>query len=557
MRLAINQAFSYLLTMQSGIPLSGKAPNLFGLQLALVSALLVSEMFFISYRYDAWTLLQTTDSPWLTWLAYGGYFLKSAIAFVAALLVTIGTRLKAHYDDLVTVTAPRSPWALLLAQLAAYAVLVWLTHLIFADPAEGAPPGAIIVGAWVLATTATVCIWLSLVAPFSYWRRLVRQERTPIAASVLVASVALVIGASSQQLWGPLSQMTFASVEWVLWLIDDEVYVDRERMILGLPYFQSRIAEPCSGYEGIGLVTVFTTLYLAIYRDHFKFPNALLLFPIGIIAIWCANVLRIVALIVIGNGFSPAVAVGGFHSFAGWIAFITVAVAMLVYADRHHFFATKTAPRSGARLGMPGVLLVPFTFLLATTLLTLAFSGDFVWLYPARVIVTGIVLAMLWRRLELGSWRPGLIPVAAGFAVFVLWIAMVPVDEAGSAAFTAALTEAGPLAAAGWMIFRVIGSVITVPIAEELAFRGYLMIRLSGSKVGETDRLRFSWIALIVSSVLFGLMHADWLAGIMAGLAYGLVRYHRGSLTDAIVAHAMTNLLLTFYVITTGHWSVW
>ncbi len=83
------------------------------------------------------------------------------------------------------------------------------------------------------------------------------------------------------------------------------------------------------------------------------------------------------------------------------------------------------------------------------------------------------------------------------------------------------------------------------------------MIRLSGSKVGETDRLRFSWIALVVSSVLFGLMHADWVAGILAGLAYGLVRYHRGSLTDAIVAHAMTNLFLTVYVIATGHWSVW
>ena len=141
--------------------------------------------------------------------------------------------------------------------------------------------------------------------------------------------------------------------------------------------------------------------------------------------------------------------------------------------------------------------------------------------------------------------------------MFVLWIALVPADPPGSTVFGAALTKAGPLAAAGWMVFRVIGSVITVPIAEELAFRGYLMIRLSGSGVGEADRLRFSWIAWVASSVLFGLMHADWVAGILAGLAYGLVRYHRGSLTDAVIAHAVTNLLLTVYVITTGNWSVW
>lgn len=554
----IGPSISYLLIMQSGIPFSGKAERLYALQLGLIAALLAGEMFVLSYRYDAWTLLETTESPWLRWLAYGGYFLKSAIAFVAALFVTTGARLRTHYEGLKAGAAGRSPWPILTAQIAAYSALFWLTHLIFDAPGSKPPPSGLIVMLWVLATFTTAGAWLALVAPISYWQRVVRQERTPLVASVLVALVALVIGASSQQLWGPLSQVTFDSVEWVLWRISDEVYVDRERMILGLPYFQSRIAEPCSGYEGIGLVTVFTTLYLAIYRDHFKFPNALLLFPIGITAIWCANVLRIVALIVMGNDFSATIAIKGFHSFAGWIAFIAVALSILIYADRHHFFARNPATTRTTRpLGMPGVLLVPFTFLLATSLLTLAFSGDFVWLYPARVIVTGLVLGMLWRRMELGSWRPGLIPVGAGFAVFVLWIALVPVDETASATFATALGEAGPLAAAGWMIFRIIGSVITVPIAEELAFRGYLMIRLSASRVEESGRLPFSWTALLISSVLFGLMHADWVAGILAGLAYGLVRYHRGSLTDAIIAHAVTNLLLTIYVMTTGNWSVW
>jgi CAAX prenyl protease-like protein len=105
-------------------------------------------------------------------------------------------------------------------------------------------------------------------------------------------------------------------------------------------------------------------------------------------------------------------------------------------------------------------------------------------------------------------------------------------------------------------VFRTLGAVITVPLAEELAFRGYLF-ELLGHDHGATNVANFPWLALIVSTVLFGLLHSAWLAGMLAGVAYGLVRHHRGNVADAFVAHATTNGLLSVYVLTTGNWSMW
>ena len=44
--------------------------------------------------------------------------------------------------------------------------------------------------------------------------------------------------------------------------------------------------------------------------------------------------------------------------------------------------------------------------------------------------------------------------------------------------------------------------------------------------------------------MLFGALHGSFLAGTLAGVAYGLVLLRRGRLIDAVVAHAVTNGLL-------------
>jgi CAAX prenyl protease-like protein len=97
-----------------------------------------------------------------------------------------------------------------------------------------------------------------------------------------------------------------------------------------------------------------------------------------------------------------------------------------------------------------------------------------------------------------------------------------------------------------------------VPIAEELAYRGYVMrVRLSGDF--DTVELRkVRWPGLAISAVLFGLTHGSmWLPGIIAGGAYGLVAMRTNRLGEAVAAHATTNALLVVAVLEFGEWQYW
>ena len=48
-----------------------------------------------------------------------------------------------------------------------------------------------------------------------------------------------------------------------------------------------------------------------------------------------------------------------------------------------------------------------------------------------------------------------------------------------------------------------------------------------------------------------------WLAGTVAGMVYALAVYRRGSLGDAVVAHAVTNALIAATVLCFGAWGLW
>ncbi len=86
-----------------------------------------------------------------------------------------------------------------------------------------------------------------------------------------------------------------------------------------------------------------------------------------------------------------------------------------------------------------------------------------------------------------------------------------------------------------------------MPLAEELAFRGFLTRRLIAADFQAVPEGRFTGMSFVVSSLLFGLLHQQrWLAGTVAGMAYALAYYRRGRLIDAVAAHATTNLLITF-----------
>jgi CAAX prenyl protease-like protein len=109
-----------------------------------------------------------------------------------------------------------------------------------------------------------------------------------------------------------------------------------------------------------------------------------------------------------------------------------------------------------------------------------------------------------------------------------------------------------------WIAFRFAASVLTVPIAEELAFRGFLSRRLMDRNFDIVPFTSLTALSIFLSSVAFGLMHGQyWLAGIVSGLAYALLLKSRGRIGDAVAAHATTNLLIAVWVLSRGDWAKW
>ena len=79
------------------------------------------------------------------------------------------------------------------------------------------------------------------------------------------------------------------------------------------------------------------------------------------------------------------------------------------------------------------------------------------------------------------------------------------------------LRAAGTSNPAGFFC-EVLAATVTVPIAEELAFRGFLLRRFISPDFEAISFQTFSWFALLASSVIFGLLHGQrWIAGTLAG----------------------------------------
>jgi len=528
------------------------------LRLAGFVGVLLAEILAVSLSFDALSIADTELASGL--VAFGGYLLKACLVFAGLIILITAPRLPNHLTLLTSPNFHLRETLLCVTQLACFACLFVVSDRLF-FPGGANDQLALL---WVALVAATGATWLAAVARFSVWSKILSQEWRALLLAGGAAGLTLILAFSAQSAWAQLSEWTFAVSGVLLNSIYGNVLSDPETLLLGTTDFMVRIDEACSGYEGVGLISIFTALYLWIYRTEFSFPRALLLFPLGIAVIWLFNAIRIVLLIVIGHEISPAIAVGGFHSQAGWIMFIVVALAILVAADRSDWFASEAGPEQGQKARVvpldphsAGVWLLPLVVLLTMTLITSAFSGTVDWLYPLRVIGVGAAIMWVWSALALERPRFGLVPIAAGLGVFALWLLMVEPDPDRDAEMAQALAAVPSAWMIAWVMIRCLGAALMVPIAEELAFRGYLINRLRLWSESVNLKIDPRLLPLAVSTILFGLLHSAWIAGMLAGLVYGLVRYHKDSVTDAIIAHAITNALLSGYIIAFGVWSLW
>lgn len=540
------------------------------LQLGIV-LLLVLQLMYGSQRFDAYSLVMGGAAEgWRGLFGYLGQVAKLAVLFVVLLGVLLQRELRMLWSGIQLEADIKRAGLFLLPQLLSYWLLLQssITIFDFADKADQTDTGIFLL--WSLALMSSLLCWAAMFAPMRYWlRTLTRYWRAVLIAALIAIAVWFLTGLASR-LWVPLSTLTFILSSNLLGLFDPElVVVVQSQKILGLGDFVVNVAPACSGYEGIALITAFLALYLYINQKEFRFPRALILFPLGIVVIWLLNAVRIAVLVALGYYWSPDVAVGGFHSQAGWIAFILTSLCLLWFAGRWHFvmrpgevaavpLAPET-PRPSANVNPEQAIatLMPLVALLASVLLTSAMSSEFVWMYPLRVLIVFVALVWYWPALRLLPYRPSPLPVAAGVVVALVWIVLL-FDSApqGDRLFSEALLGVPVFWSGLWLAFRFVGAVVTVPIAEELAFRGYLLCKLSRSPSYTRGSIPVSAVAVLLSSIAFGALHGAWVAGTVAGLVYACVRLRSDHVGDAIAAHAVTNLIVFVFAAYSGQWNM-
>ena len=393
------------------------------------------------------------------------------------------------------------------------------------------------------------------IAPLPRWKAFLVQNWTRLLPVLVVGALAPSFATVIRPLWrlDTIADWTFDAVAWVVRLLGYDILTNPELKNIGTEEFFISVAPQCSGVEGFALVTLFVTLYVSLFRQDLRFLRAFLLYPIGLLASAAFNVLRIAILLIIGLEGNPELAVGGFHSHAGWLMFTLVALGLIALAQavpalqKAHTGAERVVSAPLPLFQDPMVAkILPFAVFMLSALLASAFSSTPALHYPARVILMGITLALFWQIYIRLPWRLDPVALAAGAVIGLYWV-MIPVAPTDVAPY-------GALAGAaliGWYVMRGIGTVILVPIIEELFFRDYLETRL---RLG--TGLAWKVLAAVLTAILFAALHDRWAEAFAAGLIFSFVAQRRGNITDAIVAHAVANAIVYATALITGNLAI-
>ena len=397
---------------------------LFAIELLLISvwlddAALISRGGFLGFagQWGAWTVR-----------AIVGY---SAIFFTFAYLKS-----RAALNQISNLVKP-SPvnLRLLAAHAVAMAIFGSASWALYGSHVEGYSATAVTV-VWLLGGICGMILGAFAFMPRALWARLLRDTGWLWAYTLLAVTFACIAGGYSRVLWLPSSRLTYALVKSLLSLFVTGIIANPVTMHLGTTKFAVEIAPECSGYEGAGLILAFGVVWLWFFRDECRFPRALLLIPAGVVLMYLLNAVRITSLILIGDAGATRIALGGFHSQAGWIAFNAVALGFSLAARRLPWLTSTgqtTTGHTGTTIAEPSkeladnpaaTYLLPFLSILAVGMVTGAISGDFQWLYPLRFLAAAGALWFLRRRYAAVDWSFSWFGPAIGVLAFAMWLGM-------------------------------------------------------------------------------------------------------------------------------------
>jgi CAAX prenyl protease-like protein len=196
------------------------------------------------------------------------------------------------------------------------------------------------------------------------------------------------------------------------------------------------------------------------------------------------------------------------------------------------------------------------------------------WFYLAKTLAgLGMILAVRPFVTEM-RWAFSGEAVAVGIAVFAVWIGISGEWTTQSSlwpklglAHAPKITDSiwdpqiqfGGYTPLAWTLLavHVLGMTFIVPPLEEIFYRSFLYRYLVKPDFLAVPLNQFFPLSFLLTVVLFGMAHDEWVAGIFCGAAYQWLVLRKNRLGDAMTAHAITNFLLGVWIVWRGDWHFW
>jgi len=187
--------------------------------------------------------------------------------------------------------------------------------------------------------------------------------------------------------------------------------------------------------------------------------------------------------------------------------------------------------------------------------------------WPLQVVILAALCALCWppeiKKLP-AHW---LASILVGIGVFLIWVAPDVLIHGyrnsilfSNSLFGAPHSSIPPEAQrSAWVLaWRAIRAATVVPVAEELFWRAFVMRWLIRNDFQSVRLGTYAPLAFFATALLFASEHGPyWDVGLVTGLIYNLWMVRTRSVADCILMHAVTNGVLSWYVLATGNWQYW
>jgi CAAX prenyl protease-like protein len=185
--------------------------------------------------------------------------------------------------------------------------------------------------------------------------------------------------------------------------------------------------------------------------------------------------------------------------------------------------------------------------------------------YPIGYAIKIAIVAVLawyfrstWRDMTpWPSWSGLALAVGIGLSSLILWVGLdgryplIPGMGKRQGFDPSVLTLESRIA---FLVVRMFGLVLLVPLIEELFWRSFLMRWIIDQDFSKVAIGTVTPLAAAVTSILFALEHPEWLPALLTGLAWAWLLWYTKSVAACFVSHVTANLALGIYVLATGAW---